>query len=99
MRPEHAPDDPAYRLDHHPSQVVQRNLSFPPAKIPLGDGQVGSPPIMVVVTAFTRYLTVMMLPSRVSIDLVAGMWTCWRNSSGPFRINCGGTTNPGGEPD
>lgn len=47
---------------------------FPPASIPLGDRQTGVPPVLVMVAAFSRFITAMMLPSRVTTDLVAGMW-------------------------
>ena len=40
IRPEYAPADPADRLEHRPGRVVQCDLWFPPAKIPLGFGQV-----------------------------------------------------------
>lgn len=49
IRPEYAPADPADRLGHDPGQVVQCDLWFPPASIPLGDGQSGSPPVLVMV--------------------------------------------------
>lgn len=74
IRPEYAPADPADRLVHDPGEVVQCDLWFPPASIPLGSGQSGSPPVLVMVAAFSRFITAMMLPSRVTMDLVAGMW-------------------------
>ena len=74
VRPEYAPADPADRLDHQPGRAAQCDLWFPPAKIPLGYGQVGCPPVLVMVAAFSRFITAMMLPSRVTMDLVAGMW-------------------------
>ncbi len=74
IRPEYAPADPADRLQHDPGQVVQCDLWFPPASIPLGGDQSGSPPVLVMVAAFSRFITAMMLPSRVTTDLVAGMW-------------------------
>jgi hypothetical protein len=74
IRPEYAPADPADRLEHRPGRVVQCDLWFPPAKIPLGFGQVSSPPVLVMVAAFSRFITAVMLPSRQAMDLVAGMW-------------------------
>ena len=74
IRPEYAPADPADRLEHRPGRVVQCDLWFPPAKIPLGFGQVGCPPVLVMVAAFSRFITAVMLPSRQAMDLVAGMW-------------------------
>ncbi|MFC7958866.1 IS21 family transposase [Rhodococcoides kroppenstedtii] len=74
IRPEYAPADPADRLDHQPGRAVQCDLWFPPVKIPLGAGQSGCPPVLVMVAAFSRFITAMMLPSRVTMDLVSGMW-------------------------
>jgi transposase len=74
IRPEYAPADPADRLEHLPGRVVQCDLWFPPAKVPLGFGQVGCPPVLVMVAAFSRFITAVMLPSRQAMDLVAGMW-------------------------
>jgi hypothetical protein len=74
IRPQYAPADPADRLEHRPGRVVQCDLWFPPAKIPLGFEQCGSPPVLVMVAAFSRFITAMMLPSRQTMDLVAGMW-------------------------
>ena len=80
IRPEYAPADPADRLDHDPGQVVQCDLWFPPASSPLGGDQSGAPPVLVMVAAFSRFITAMMLPSRVTTDLVAGMWRCLAGS-------------------
>ncbi len=74
VRPDYAPKDPASRLRHDPGDQVQCDLWFPPADIPLGDGQVGSPPVLVMVASFSRFITAVMLPSRTTPDLLAGMW-------------------------
>lgn len=74
LRPEYVPADPADRLDHEPGRAAQCDLWFPPARIPLGAGQHGSPPVLVMVAAFSRFITALMLPSRITMDLVAGMW-------------------------
>ena len=75
LRPEYAPRDPADRLPHLPGDQAQCDLWFPPARIPLGSGQVGSPPVLVVVASFSRLITARMLPSRTTPDLLAGMWS------------------------
>jgi hypothetical protein len=64
IRPEYARADPADRLEHRPGRVVQCDLWFPPTKIALGFDQVGCPPVLVMVAAFSRFLTAAMLPSR-----------------------------------
>ena len=75
LRPEFAPRDPADRLEHLPGDQAQCDLWFPPARIPLGSGQVGSPPVLVIVASFSRFITGRMLPSRTTPDLLAGMWS------------------------
>ena len=75
LRPEYAPKDPADRLVHRPGGQTQCDLWFPPAPVPLGSGQVGSPPVLVMVPSFSRFITARMLPSRTTPDLLAGMWS------------------------
>jgi len=50
-------------------------LWFPPVDIPLGDGRVGSPPVLVIVASFSRLISGVKLPSRTTPDLLAGMWS------------------------
>jgi transposase len=42
--------------------------------IPLGSGQAGRPPVLVMVSGYSRVITAVMLPSRQSPDLLAGHW-------------------------
>ncbi|TFB71486.1 IS21 family transposase [Cryobacterium sp. Hz9] len=74
LRPEYAPADPADRLNYAAGDQTQCDLWFPPVKIPLGAGQTGSPPVLVMVSGFSRFITAVMLPSRTTPDLLAGMW-------------------------
>ena len=100
VRPDYVPKDPASRLRHDPGDQVQCDLWFPPADIPLGDGQLGSPPVLVMVASYSRFITAVMLPSRTTPDLLAGMWfllqdqlravphrLIWDNESGIGRRN------------
>jgi hypothetical protein len=50
-------------------------LWFPPVAVPLGQGQTGSPPVLVMVASFSRFITGWMLPSRQTPDLLAGLWS------------------------
>ncbi len=68
------PVDPADRLDYLPGDQAQCDLWFPPTRIPLGHGQVGSPPVLVMVASFSRFITATMIPSRTTTDLLAGHW-------------------------
>lgn len=56
LRPEYAPADPADRLAWLPGDAVQCDLWFPPVKIPTGAGQHASPPVLVMVAAYSRFI-------------------------------------------
>nr|WP_040872031.1 IS21 family transposase [Nocardia exalbida] len=75
LRPEYAPKDPADRLEYRPGDQAQCDLWFPPTPIPLGTGQIGTPPVLVIVASFSRFITAMMIPTRTTADLLAGMWS------------------------
>ncbi|WP_441338867.1 IS21 family transposase [Mycobacterium sp. IDR2000157661] len=74
IRPEYLPADPVDRLEHPPGRVVQCDLWFPAPKIAVGFGQEAMLPVLVMVAAFSRFIAAVMLPSRQTMDLVAGMW-------------------------
>lgn len=74
IRPEYLPADPIDRLEHPPGRVVQCDLWFPAPKIAVGFGQEAMLPVLVMVAAFSRFIAAVMLPSRQTMDLVAGMW-------------------------
>jgi len=74
LRPRYLSVDPADRLAHAPGEQVQCDLWFPPVKVPVGTGQHASLPVLVMAAAHSRFLTAMMLPSRTTGDLLAGMW-------------------------
>jgi transposase len=74
IRPEYLPADPVDRLDHPPGRVIQCDLWFPAPKIAVGFGQEATLPVLVMVAAFSRFIAAVMLPSRQTMDLVAGMW-------------------------
>lgn len=74
LRPLFVPPDPASRSEYLPGELVQCDLWFPPVDIPLGAGQVGRPPVLVMVSGYSRIMTARMLPSRQGPDLLAGHW-------------------------
>jgi transposase len=49
LRPLFVPPDPAQRTDYLPGELAQCDLWFPPVDVPLGFGQVGRPPVLVMV--------------------------------------------------
>lgn len=74
LRPFYLPPDPATRTSYDPGARVQCDLWFPPVEVPLGAGQVGSPPVLVMVSGYSRMIFATMLPSRQAPDLIAGHW-------------------------
>lgn len=74
IRPEYVPADPADRIAYSPGDQAQCDLWFPPADIPLPDGVIGSPPVLVMVSSFSRTICAVMIPTRTTPDLLAGMW-------------------------
>jgi transposase len=74
LRPVFQPVDPASRTTYRPGELAQCDLWFPPVDVPLGSGQVGRPPVLVMVSGYSRVITAAMLPSRQSPDLLAGHW-------------------------
>jgi transposase len=74
LRPLFAPPDPASRTEYLPGELAQCDLWFPPADVPLGSGQLGRPPVLVMVAGYSRVMAARMIPSRQSADLLAGHW-------------------------
>ena len=74
LRPVFIPPDPASRTTYVPGEVAQCDLWFPPADVPLGAGQVGRPPVLVMVSGYSRFIAGRMVPTRTAEDLLAGMW-------------------------
>jgi transposase len=74
LRPLFRPVDPSQRTDYLPGELAQCDLWFPPVDVPLGWGQVGRPPVLVMVCGYSRWLSAVMIPSRQSPDLLAGQW-------------------------
>src|SRR5690242_11334985 len=74
LRPAYRPADPASRTVYEPGEIGQCDLWFPPVDVPLGFGQVGRPPVLVMVAGYSRWITARMLPSRSAADLIAGHW-------------------------
>lgn len=75
LRPLFRRPDPAQRTEYLPGELAQCDLWFPPADVSLGFGQVGRPPVLVMVSGYSRWLSAVMIPSRQSADLLGGHWT------------------------
>jgi transposase len=77
LRPVYLPVDPASRTSYQPGQIAQCDLWFPEITLPVGPGQVRTAtqlPVLVMVAAYSRWLTAILIPSRTGEDLFAGWW-------------------------
>ena len=74
LRPLFVPPDPASRTRYAAGELAQCDLWFPPADVPLGAGQAGRPPVLVMVSGYSRWMSALLLPSRQAPDLLAGHW-------------------------
>ena len=74
LRPLFLPPDPASRTAYSPGELAQCDLWFPPVDVPLGAGQLGRPPVLVMVAGYSRWINAAMIPSRQAPDLIAGHW-------------------------
>jgi transposase len=74
LRPAFVPADPVSRTAYQPGELAQCDLWFPPAEVPLGFGQSGHPPVLVMVSGYSRVIAARMLPSRQAGDLIDGHW-------------------------
>jgi transposase len=72
LRPYYLPPDPASRTEYDAGHRVQCDLWFPPALVPLGAGQAGSPPVLVMTSGYSRMRWATMIPSLTAPDLIAG---------------------------
>jgi transposase len=75
LQPLFIPPDPASRTEYQPGELAQCDLWFPPVDVPLGFGQTGRPPVLVMVCGYSRVMTARMIPSRQAPDLLAGHWS------------------------
>ena len=76
LRPGYRVADPADRLIHHPGEQIQCDLWFPGRLIPDHAGVARDFPVLVMVASHSRYASAVVLPSRRTGDLLAGMWWC-----------------------
>lgn len=79
--------DPADRLVHRPGEQVQCDLWFPPDSVGLDSRLRGRMPVLVMVAAHSRRIEAVMIPSRRTGDLLAGMWVLLQRFGGiPKRL-------------
>jgi transposase len=75
LRPELRRPDPADRLAWAPGDAAQCDLWFPPKRIPLEDGTTALLPVLVIVAAYSRFISGVMVPTRQTPDLLLGTWS------------------------
>jgi transposase len=77
LRPAYLPPDPASRTAYDPGELAQCDFWFPPVTVPAGHGQERRPaqlPVLTMVSAYSRWLSAILVPSRLAADLFAGWW-------------------------
>jgi len=82
LRPYYLPPDPATRTAYDPGQRVQCDLWFPPAPVPVGFARTDCPPVLVMVSGYSRMIFARMLPTRQAPDLIAGHWALLQAAGG-----------------
>jgi transposase len=73
LRPLFRPGDPADRTTYGAGEIVQCDLWFPGKVVPVGR-VLADPPVLTMVAAYSGFIMALLLPSRMTGDLVAGMW-------------------------
>ena len=76
LRPLSVPPGPCQRTEYRPGELAQWDLWFPPAKVPLGQAQEASPPVIVGVSGYSRMIAARMIPSRQAHDILCGHLEC-----------------------
>ena len=77
LRPAYLAPDPVSRTAYAVGEVAQCDLWFPDVEVPVGFGQMRTAtalPVLVMVCAYSRWLSALLLPSRTAADLFAGWW-------------------------
>ena len=66
LRPLYLSADPCQRTEYQPGELAERDLWFPPVKIPLGNAQEATLPVIVGVSGYSRWITVSGVRTRSS---------------------------------
>jgi len=74
LRPLYVPTDPADRTQYSAGEIVQCDLWFPGRVVPVGDTVLADPPVLTMVAAWSGFIMALLLPTRTTGDLLAGMW-------------------------
>ncbi len=77
LRPVYLPPDPASRTACAAGDIARCDLWFPPVEIPVGFGQTRTAtrlPMLTMISAYSRWLLAILIPSRRAEHLLAGWW-------------------------
>lgn len=74
IRNDYLPKDPVDKLVHLPGRQIQCDLTFPKEDLQGIDGIKRKYPVLVMVSSYSRFMGAVVLPSRKTGDLLAGMW-------------------------
>jgi transposase len=74
IRPEYVGVDPVDRVNYEPGEIAQCDLWFPGTKIPVAPGVERILPVLVMTLTYSRFVSAVMIPSRLCGDLLSGMW-------------------------
>jgi len=75
LRPVYLPPDPASRTAYAAGEIAQCDFWFPDIEIPAGFGQTRTAtrlPVLTMISAYSRWLLAMLIPTRRAEDLFAG---------------------------
>lgn len=86
LRPLYLPPDPAGRTEYRPGELAQWDLWFPPADIPLENGEAAKPPVIIGLTGYSRVMVGRMIPSREAHDILSGNLACLKALGAVLRI-------------
>jgi len=86
LRPYYVGVDPADRLEFAAGELAQCDLWFPDVAVPVGFGQFAKLPVLVMVSAYSRFISAVMLPSRQTGDLLSGMWQIVQGWAGVPKV-------------
>jgi transposase len=89
LRPAYLPVDPASRTSYAPGELAQCDLWFPPISLPVGFGQIRTAkalPVLTMVSAYSRWLSALLIPSRCAEDLFDGWWRLIHGLGGVPRL-------------
>lgn len=76
LRPLYLPPDPSGRTSYRPGELAQWDLWFPPADVPLENGVLARPPVIVGVCGYSRVMVGEMIPTREAHDILSGHLSC-----------------------